>query len=341
MEILKIIIGILFLGLCIETARTDMQYGKIYNKTLVVCGVAGMILNIAYYGLFVRNLVIIYFLNLVMTMIISLFLFYTHSFAGGDCKLAIVYAILYPARFYLAFGSNKITLFFAIGLAIFFGYVYLLFFSIRSIIKRKTRVSLQYIRDYLVAFVKSFITALIYISAVNLFFILISEFGVYLNTWIVRIVCLLVAWCVGHFKKMRKIPIMVAVLIFDIAIGIGLKTVPFSINPENYLLAFMLLLCQISIRSSLYEEIDINTLSEGMILSVGASMLLQNSRVRGLPDISTEDLRSRLTIDEVESVKRWGKNREINSITVLIKIPFAIFLGLGYLIYFIIWSSVA
>ena len=67
-------------------------------------------------------------------------------------------------------------------------------------------------------------------------------------------------------------------------------------------------------------------------------ILMQNSRVRGLPQISTEDLKSRLTDDEIESIKRWAKSRKIEYVSIVKKIPFAIFLELGFVGYFIIWS---
>lgn len=95
-----------------------------------------------------------------------------------------------------------------------------------------------------------------------------------------------------------------------------------------------------TIKASLYEVIPLESLQSGMILSVGSSILMQGSRVRGLPNISTEDLESRLTKEEVESIKRWGAGKEIMEITIIKKIPFAIFLGLGFLTYFSIGRAV-
>ncbi len=95
-----------------------------------------------------------------------------------------------------------------------------------------------------------------------------------------------------------------------------------------------------TIRTSLYQEVKICDLKRGMILSSVSSMLMQNSRVRGLPPISSEDLRSRLTEEQVDSIGRWASSRNIIAVTVVRKIPFAIFIFAGFLSYFIIWGIV-
>ena len=53
------------------------------------------------------------------------------------------------------------------------------------------------------------------------------------------------------------------------------------------------------------------------------------SEQTGLPQISTEELKRRITDDEIESIKRWAKSRKIEYVSIVKKIPFAIFLELG------------
>lgn len=141
-------------------------------------------------------------------------------------------------------------------------------------------------------------------------------------------------------KQIEKWQIVVGIYVIDIVIGLLLGFVPFSFNPENYILVIFLLLCQMTIRTSLYQEVKVCDLKRGMILSSVSSMLMQNSRVRGLPPISSEDLRSRLTEEQVDSIGRWASSRNIIAVTVVRKIPFAIFIFAGFLSYFIIWGIV-
>ena len=78
-----------------------------------------------------------------------------------------------------------------------------------------------------------------------------------------------------------------------------------------------------------------------MILSMASSMPMQASRIQGLPGISTEDLKDRLTTEQAESIKRWGKTQKgLDSLMIVKKIPFAIFISFGFLTYFIIWGVI-
>ena len=195
-------------------------------------------------------------------------------------------------------------------------------FSVYSIIKGRAKLTREYVKGYISAFLKSFLSASGYICLANLIFIIIGIRGVYINEWIIRIVCMIVAWIVGKESKLKK---------WQLVIGI---------NPENYILVILLLFCQMTIRTSLYEEVKICNLKKGMILSGISSMLMQNSRVRGLPPVSSEDLRSRLTEEQVASIGRWASSRNIMTVTVVRKIPFAMFIVAGFLSYFIIWGMV-
>ena len=65
---------------------------------------------------------------------------------------------------------------------------------------------------------------------------------------------------------------------------------------------------------------------------------MQNSITKGLPQISTEDLKSRLTSEEIESINIWAKATHTEKLTIIKKIPFAIFISIGFISYFIIWS---
>ena len=340
MIIIEIICGIMILLLGMSASITDIKEGRIYNKMLLFCAIPGVILGIIYYGYFARDLLVPFLMNFGTIALISLVLFYSHSFAGGDCKLTLVLALLYPANYYFVYGQSDFTIFFALGLAIFYGYIYLLFSSIISLLKGENKVTGEYVKGYIGSFVKSFVSATVYISAINLCISYLRVIGLNINDWIVRFICIAVAWLIGKYSFLKKWYIVLSVFVIDVIVGIWLGSMPFSVNPENYILVIVLLLCQMAIRTNIYEEVRISDLKKGMILSSISSMLMQNSRVRGLPQISTEDLKSRLTEDEVNSIKRWAEGRNVESVAVVKKIPFAMFIFLGFISYFIMWSVV-
>ena len=340
MIIIETFLIIAFILLGIMASISDVSDGRIYNKTLLGFAFLGVVLGAIYYGYMARGLFGLFIINFVIIALISLILFYTHSFAGGDCKLTLVMAILYPANEYLIYGKSEVTLYYALCLAILYGYFYLLLFSIYSLVKGRTRITREYVKGYLMNFLKSFLSASGYICLINLLFIILGLYGIYVNQWLIRIVCMASAWLVGKESKLKKWQIVVGIYVIDMVIGLVLGFIPFSFNPENYILVMVLLLCQITIRTSLYQEVKICDLKKGMILSSVSSIFMQNSRVRGLPPISSEDLRSRLTEEQVESIGRWAGSRNILAVTVVRKIPFAIFIFAGFLSYFIIWEIV-
>ena len=93
-----------------------------------------------------------------------------------------------------------------------------------------------------------------------------------------------------------------------------------------------------AVKTIIYEGVEVRNLKKGMILSSMSSILMQNSITPGLPSISSEDLKSRLTDSEVESVKIWAKATKTESLTIVKKIPFAIFISIGFISYLILWG---
>lgn len=328
-----------FVILSVMTVKSDLKEGMIYNKTLLPFTAIALLLDGIYYGFFVTDIFVDFFVNTLLIILLCLFLFYTHSFAGGDCKLCIVMTLLYPGRFYLSYDRSVYTMLFAVAFAIFFGYVYLLISSVIRLIKRRNRMTIGYVKNYLLAFVVSFISATIYISGINLLNYFLYCQGINVNTWIIRALCLGMAWLVGKYKVFKKWYILGSIALLDMILAVVLKMIPISVNPENYILVIVLLICQMAIKTNLYDEIDVCKIKKGMILSTVSSMLMQNSRVRGLPGISMEDLRNRLSEDEVSSIKRWAEGRNIATISIVKKIPFAVFLAMGFACYFAIWSA--
>lgn len=324
--------------MCILCSNSDMREGIIYNKIIVVFLACAVVIDSAYYGFFVQDLLLNFILNMLVVMIVSLYLFFSHSFAGGDCKMTIVLAMLYPARCYLSYGSSSITLVFAIAFAIFAGYIFLLVRAVYAIITKKVKITYAYIKSSILNFAKSFISAMAYIALFNCMLMIFDRCGIDANVWLSRCFCLLIAWCVGRFSALKRNVIFLPVIALVVAISIILKTTPISVNPENYILVVVLLLCQMTIKSTLYEKKPVDQLKKGMILSTLSSVLMQSSITKGLPGVSTEDLKSRLSSEEIDSIVIWAKATHTEELTVVKKIPFGIFISIGFLSYFVIWS---
>ena len=79
-----------------------------------------------------------------------------------------------------------------------------------------------------------------------------------------------------------------------------------------------------------YRVIPTSEVKAGQILSEATVLSFSASRVRGLPTGRSEDLRSRLTPEEADSVRRWEKSAHGKQWVVIVrKIPFAVFITMG------------
>ena len=209
--------------------------------------------------------------------------------------------------------------------------------SAYKLINKKQSLTKNYIKKYMILFFKTYISIMSYVLLVNILLQVFSDDKILVNQWIIRIFCISVSWLVGKYKMMQKLYLVILIFVVDFVVGYYCKIMP-MFKLENYILVIFIMLCQLIIKANLYEEINISELRKGMILSMTTSIAMQNSRVRGLPQVSMEDLRSRITEDEVNSIKRWAKSRNVNSLTIVKKMPFAIFIFIGFVSYYIIWS---
>ena len=340
MIFLELIYGVLFWILAFQSSMRDLKTGIIPNQLLCVFASAGCALGIVYYGFFAGDFFVPAFMNLLIVSAVGLYLFYSHSLAGGDSKLLIVMSVLYPGRFLLTYGSTQFTLILALGIGILLGYFYLLISSALMLLRGKNKISWMYVKNAVKQFAISFVSASVYISAANLLLIrfVSSRFSLY--PWLSYAICMGIAWCVARYAVLRKWYLVAGMFLTDFLLGWTIGVFPFSVRPENYLLVVILLICRMTISTNIYEQIPVRDLKAGMILSTLSSSVMQGSRVKGMPGVSSEDLRDRLTQDEVDSIGRWAGSRNVECVSVVKKIPFAVFISLGYLTYFIFWSLI-
>ena len=334
---------LLFLMIClgIITSVSDIREGIIPNKLLVLFAVFGIVLDTVYYGSLARDMVLVFIGNVLVNTIISLCLYGTHTLAGGDCKLVPVLSLLYPAGMYLRFGTSEITLAVAICIAVFYGYAYLLFSALWKIIIGEIKLEKNYILNSITSYLVSYFYAMICIVFVTLIFALFDRMIIRIDPWLVWIICIIAAWNSGRITILKNKGVICLLIGASAVLAIYLRIIPISLNPRPYLLTALLLICRMTIRMNLYESIHTSRIKKGMILSTFSSIAMQNSKIEGLPGLSSEDLRDRLSESEAESVRRWGNTKKgMKELIIVKKIPFAIFLAMGFISYYLIWRIV-
>lgn len=341
MKILECLSLLVLICLGVYASVSDIQNGIIKNKVLAFAALYAVLADGIYYGLWGRELVLQFLVNSAVVSALALVLFFTHSWAGGDCKLLFVFALLYPASKYVTYNGQTVTLIFAVFAAFLIGYVYLIADYIFAAVHKRAHFSRNYIEMMLLSFIKTYIQVLIYLTSIHLLYMVLfsSKFEVNAMLWAAADFCM--AWFISSSKQLRRRVVCCTALAVDLVLSMYLHIVPIGTDVKRYLFLFTVILLKIILSEQNYQTIPTQQVRSGMILSTAASMQFLTSRVKGLPQISTEDLRCRLTEGEAESIKRWEHSAAGKpQITIVRKIPFAIFIFLGFLAYFILWMVI-
>lgn len=317
---------------------SDFRRGIIPNRLLLMFLGIGVSLSGLYYGFFAQDLFISFIWNIVIVAIVAILLFFTKSFAGGDTKMCIVLAILFPARFYFTYSGSSKTLVFAVMFAIFLGYAYLAALGIYSLLCKHTVLKTSSMKGYLKRFALLYLTVLPYVTLLGMIVQIVSEKWLPINPLFVYALCFALAMLIAKTSFFKKLYAIIPALVIVLVLSIYRKTIPISLDWKGYLLIFVTLVVQMIVSRITYQSISTEKVLKGMVLSTASSMLMQSSKMQGMPPISSENLGDRLSEVEAEKVRIWGRSlgQEVE-VSIVRKIPFAIFIVLGFMAYFIIW----
>jgi hypothetical protein len=136
-------------------------------------------------------------------------------------------------------------------------------------------------------------------------------------------------------KVYKSLVILVGSTLFLINL---IKSAESRIDPAKDFIIIFVSVTFIFIRKGLakynYQEVLVKDLKKGMILSVSTIIDLNKSKVKGLPQITDESTKYRITQEEVNAIQKWEKSKKgKNSIIIVKYLPFAIFMSLGIIVY--------
>lgn len=318
---------------------TDFKRGTVQNKALVYASFAGVIINAVYLGHFCSDFFVLYLANLLMISVMSIALYAFHFWAAGDSKLLICVTLLFPARLYdkdvfsFAPGMNVIIYIFLIS------YVYIIIDSLICCVKKERfytqgRFKVSSIKYFLV----NYFVCFLYVRGCGSVLRFLLGDIYYQNQLIFSFINIFLAIIVHGKNIFRKWYFIVSILIINILFISYDSIHTFDIS---YVYGYLVLLIALILRYLLngfnYQEIPTTEVKEGMILSIATVMLFYPSKVVGLPNNSFEDMRSRLNGQEVDAIMRWKDSRYgRETITIVRKIPFAVFIILGEVVYFFV-----
>ena len=325
---------LVLLAFCIISSVSDLKFGIVKNSTVIIFLIISVILNTIDFLIFAPDRFILFLINVGIVCAASFFLYATGVWAGGDTKFTVCAALLFPTGFYLN-ADVSYNLIFAVVLSFAVGFIYLVFETAINIRKSDSDESIISKKD-IFNFLKNYFIMLSNAYFISELLTLIGKLtGVSLSLFVFPAV-LAVAYFSNRFAFFRKLYYIIPIIIGDIVLSFFTGKVNLSFNVMTYVFMFVFAMLRIAVSKFNCKEINTSEVKKGMVLSAATVFGFRNSRVKNLPRFTTENLKSRLTQEEAEAVVRW-ENSKYGSPKVMIvrKIPFIIFISIGFIMYFI------
>lgn len=332
LEALMLAVMIVF---CIHATITDLKSGVVKNK-LLLCGAGiALVLDFLYYYIFARAFFLAFLINLAVMIFLSILFYALHMWAAGDSKLLIFVICLIPARIY--YSGENVAATVLIMIAIFsLAFLYYIAESFVIGIKDKTLFSFSRMRVNVKQMLVQYIKCTCIVTIANfLFSLLFYEFYA-ANTELFMILNMLIVFSVCNIKFLDKWFVVGVLVLVTVGIAILQNRKMESVNWAIYLVVLLVVALRMIAEKYNYQTIPTAEVKQGMVLSYGTVFLFTPSKIKGLPTTTTEDIRSRISNEEVDSIRRWENSKYgQKQITIVRKIPFAIFISIGTVVFVI------
>ena len=315
---------------------TDMRNGRISNKTILICLGAGALCAVPYYIFFATDCLVSYGINLAIVICISILLYAMGIWGAGDSKLLVTSIIIFPARLYCLGNRSIASSFLLISIVFIIAFLYVIVDTIYLGVKQHDLFKKAKRAYSWKSYIRGFLFFFFMLSIINALLALLLPESILLDSILltaVHFVFILIGMRLE--EKANWIVIIIMGTVWTVLLIVGWSNFSFaSINWVSYLIVVLLLLFRLIADKYNYKTILVSELKPGMILSVGSVLAFAKSRVSGLPEYSSEDLKSRLTAEEVESINRWSTSKYgQKTITIVRKIPFALFIAIGAIVF--------
>ena len=322
--------GMVFSG--ILSIHTDLRYGIVKNRISLCFFIYALIVNILYYVCFASNFFINWIANLGILTLAAILLYGGKIWGAGDAKLFILMFLFVPGRlldgFSLSYGILPYIYVFLVAVG------WLIIDTVKHFKKYPMqREPFSFSLTELISIGKTIIETsafglVISILLPNLpeqhslfFSFLIIFYSYYISSK---------TWSQKFFVVLSH---LIVIIFFVTRNHISFSSTSFVFIPAVIIVTFLVRF------SSLYnyKEIPTSSVESGMILSSATTLLFQTSSVRHLPTNYSEDMSARLTEEEANAVRRWEHSvKGKPSVIIVRKIPFAVFIPLGFLLFIII-----
>lgn len=315
---------ILFMSVifCVE----DKKNNRIYNRKVIPVCIVGVVVHIIF-GLNNYSILIVYLLSLLLITILAVLLYYFEIWAGGDSKLIIAFIACIPY-----WCIQKFSLFYIIYILVFvfsISFIYIITESLFLYFKGEKNLKAKdvfNINTIVKIFVYSGIYSLIRFAESFLFGDVYVKYNVIF--YMLNIFVLLFIRKYDYLYKNNKVLYSFCIC----GLYVLLKSLRADNIAWNSIFVIVLFMFRWFAEQYNYQEIKTDNVKEGMVLSYMTVTLFQKSKVKGLPIYTQESVKTRITAEEAESICRWKTSKYgKNTIVIVRKIPFAIFICIGFI----------
>jgi len=324
--------------LCGMSVWTDLRHGQIKNRHLIVGFVIGLVLNSIYYAVYCRDCLGITALNLLISALLSIGFYFVHIWSAGDSKLMIVLISLLPGRLFWANTDTIVPAAYLFILVFSIGYLYLIgeavYLDFKNHAVKLPVMTKTGVWDTLKSYFHAFVILYAWNSILSIAFPSFAENNVLLLS------------LVSYFliTILREKPIYHSKILVGSCAAFDAVTLILTRNSittagilrmtQTYLLVLLVMWTTWIAGKYVYESVPTENVKAGMILSKSTIVCFVPSKVKGLPQISYEDMRSRLTEEEAAAVRRWKDSKYGKAAVISVrKIPFASFIAVGVVLF--------
>ena len=319
--------------ICIQATITDLKRGIIRNKILLIGGMFSLVLNSVYYIVFASKYIQAFLINFGIMAVLSILFYSIHIWAAGDSKLLIFMISLIPARIY--YSGNNVTATVSILITIFsIAFLYYFFESVYIGIKDKNLFSINRLRIDLWKMIIQYIKCTCVITLINVLVSMVIPSFYFENVVLFMVINMIVVLGICNVEWLNKWFVLLPLFSLTAAV-ILLQGRKFgTVNWVIYGIVGIVVLLRILAEKYNYKTIPADEVRCGMVLAYGTIISFQPSKIKGLPTTTTEDIRSRISDEEAQSIVRWKDSKYgMPTITIVRKIPFAIFITIGTTFY--------
>lgn len=337
---IQIIIAVI---LGIVSSITDLKNKKIYNKCILTALLISAVSYIIFYKQIEINYILNFLINIIITAVVSFLFYYFKIWAAGDAKLFIAITFMIPFEIYEVDIKNVFPSLNLLIIIFSVAFIYVFFETIFLWIKDNQKfeslkifsLNKNDINNFFIQYFLGYFTTMLINNISAKFFL---DFR--LNNQGLVLLCnmlgLIFLYRIIKTKKTSIIFITI-MLICNIIYYCMFGFKIYGINLKMLLIVLIILIFRRVSEKYNYEEIKTENLKPRMILSYGSILKFYGSRVKGLPQNTTETTDSRITEEEVESIKRWSKtSKGTDTIVIVRHMPFAPFILIGEIIFFIL-----